>query len=124
MHHQWLPLGLVPVGGWQPNHLLQKQEKTSSGKLEEQLKEDNQWSLIAMAALYRRVLSRGSQSKELTCWLDSHLLLSGEKVIQVLSTPLQLSLSLGCQSKIKNEKHVFNINEKCNKCSLLATGRL
>lgn len=79
MYHQWLPLGLVPVSGWQPNHLLQKQEKTSSGKLEEQLKEDNQWSLIAMAALYRRVLSRGSQTKELTCCLILICFFQGKK---------------------------------------------
>lgn len=62
MHHQWLPLGLVPVGAWQPNQLLQKQEKTSSGKLEGQFKEDNQWSLITVAALCRGVLSRSRQT--------------------------------------------------------------
>lgn len=55
MHHEWLPLGSVPVDGLQHNHLLQKQEKTSSGKLEEQLKGDIQWLLIPMAAAYGRV---------------------------------------------------------------------
>lgn len=52
MHREWLPLGSVPVDGLQHNHLLQKQEKTSSGKLEEQLKGDIQWLLIPMAAAY------------------------------------------------------------------------
>ena len=51
MHHQWLPLGSVPVDAWQRNHLLQKQEKTSSGKLKEPLKGDSQRPLIPVAAV-------------------------------------------------------------------------
>lgn len=61
-HHQWLALGLIPVDAWQPNHLLQKQDKTPSGRLEEQLKQGKQWSLITVAALYKGVVSRSSHN--------------------------------------------------------------
>jgi len=59
MCHQWLLLDFVPVDGWQHNHLLQMQEETASGKLEEQLKGDTQWPLKPMAAAYGGHSRRG-----------------------------------------------------------------
>lgn len=90
--------------------LLQKQEKTSSGKLEEQLKGDKQWSLITVSALYREVFL-GTVKPEFTCWFICCF--QGEKNPNSFN-PFATELKSDCQWKIKNENHGFNSNEKCS----------